>query len=240
MSSSILTTHTTHTHAQTHTHTQTPRQRRWQWRWIKARHTTLTSHRPSFAADCPPRVSWPCACGPPCVSGQTACAAVPPLRAPSRPPSDAAPCWWPPALHYASTSCCSASSAVRRKKTIWGRGGDVVVVIVVAGAAAVVIAVVALVVVVLVVVVVVLVLVAALVVALLELWEHTGRQVWISTRTHRNPLTMDSTQQWGTADTEIKIPSVEYTELKGSPSKAWSRSVNSYICYTYCKDFSLA
>ena len=30
--------------------------------------------------------------------------------------------------------------------------------------------------------------------------------------------------QWGTADAEIKIPSVENPELKGSPFKAWSRS----------------
>ena len=31
--------------------------------------------------------------------------------------------------------------------------------------------------------------------------------------------------QWGTANAEIKVPSVENTELKGSPFKAWSRSV---------------
>ena len=27
--------------------------------------------------------------------------------------------------------------------------------------------------------------------------------------------------QWGAADAEIKVPSVESTELKGSPFKAW-------------------
>ena len=29
--------------------------------------------------------------------------------------------------------------------------------------------------------------------------------------------------QWGAADAEIKVPSVENAELKGSPFKAWSR-----------------
>ena len=43
--------------------------------------------------------------------------------------------------------------------------------------------------------------------------------------------------QWGTADAEIKIPSVENTELKGSPFKAWSRSVYSRTCYAYCRGF---
>ena len=36
--------------------------------------------------------------------------------------------------------------------------------------------------------------------------------------------------QWGAADAEIKVPSVENTELKRSPFKAWSRSVYSHIC----------
>ena len=37
----------------------------------------------------------------------------------------------------------------------------------------------------------------------------------------------------GAADAEIIVPSVENTELKGSPFKAWSRSVSSHICYAY-------
>ena len=43
--------------------------------------------------------------------------------------------------------------------------------------------------------------------------------------------------QWGAADAEIKVPSVENTELKGSPFKAWSRSVYSHTCYAYCQGF---
>ena len=43
--------------------------------------------------------------------------------------------------------------------------------------------------------------------------------------------------QWGAADAEIKVPSVENTELKRSPFKAWSRSVYSHTCYTYCQRF---
>ena len=43
--------------------------------------------------------------------------------------------------------------------------------------------------------------------------------------------------QWGAADAEIKVPSVENTELKVSPVKAWSRSVYSHTCYTYCQGF---
>ena len=43
-----------------------------------------------------------------------------------------------------------------------------------------------------------------------------------STRRH---IKLMKTPQWGTADAEIQIPSVvEYSELKGSPFKAWSRS----------------
>ena len=38
---------------------------------------------------------------------------------------------------------------------------------------------------------------------------------------------------WGAADAEIKVQSVENTELKGSPFKTWSRSVYSHTCYTY-------
>ena len=41
--------------------------------------------------------------------------------------------------------------------------------------------------------------------------------------------------QWGAADAEIKAPSVENTELKRSPFKAWSRSVFSHTCYVYCQ-----
>ena len=44
---------------------------------------------------------------------------------------------------------------------------------------------------------------------------------------------------WGAADAEIKVPSVENTELKGSPFKALSRSVFSHTCYAYCRDSSL-
>ena len=45
------------------------------------------------------------------------------------------------------------------------------------------------------------------------------------------------TPQWGAADAEIKVPSGENTELKRSPFKAWSRSVYSHTCYTYCQGF---
>ena len=37
--------------------------------------------------------------------------------------------------------------------------------------------------------------------------------------------------QWGTADAEIKVPSVESPELKDSPSKAWSGPVCRHECY---------
>ena len=43
--------------------------------------------------------------------------------------------------------------------------------------------------------------------------------------------------QWGAADAEIKVPSVENTELKGFPFKTWSRSVYSHTCYAYWKGF---
>ena len=43
--------------------------------------------------------------------------------------------------------------------------------------------------------------------------------------------------QWGASDAEIKVPSVEKTELKRSPFKAWSRSVYSHTCYAYCQGF---
>ena len=39
-------------------------------------------------------------------------------------------------------------------------------------------------------------------------------------------------------DAEIKVPSVENTELKHSSLiKAWSRSTHSHTCYTYCQEF---
>ena len=36
---------------------------------------------------------------------------------------------------------------------------------------------------------------------------------------------------------KFKVPSGENTELKRSPFKAWSRSVYSLTCYTYCHGF---
>ena len=45
--------------------------------------------------------------------------------------------------------------------------------------------------------------------------------------------------QWGTADAELKVPSVENTELKDSPFKAWGRSVLSHT-YMAARDFFLA
>ena len=43
--------------------------------------------------------------------------------------------------------------------------------------------------------------------------------------------------RWGAADAEIKVPSDENTELKGSPFKAWSRSVYCQACYAHCQGF---
>ena len=48
-------------------------------------------------------------------------------------------------------------------------------------------------------------------------------------------LSLYTAPQWGTADAEIKVPSGENTELKRSPFQAWSRSVYSLTCYTYCQ-----
>ena len=45
--------------------------------------------------------------------------------------------------------------------------------------------------------------------------------------------------QWGAVDAEIKVPSDENTELKGSPFNAWSRSIAMYAMPT-AKDFFLA
>ena len=43
--------------------------------------------------------------------------------------------------------------------------------------------------------------------------------------------------QWGTANAnaEIKVPSVENTELKRSPFKAWSRYLYIHTYYAYCQ-----
>ena len=46
--------------------------------------------------------------------------------------------------------------------------------------------------------------------------------------------------QWGVADAEIKVPSDENTELKGSPFKAWSRSVYDMHATLTARDFFLA
>ena len=48
------------------------------------------------------------------------------------------------------------------------------------------------------------------------------------------------TPQWGAVDAEIKVPSDENTELKGSPFKAWSRSVIAMDATLTAKDFFLA
>ena len=45
-----------------------------------------------------------------------------------------------------------------------------------------------------------------------------------------------TTPHLGAVDAEIKAPSVENAELKGS-FKAWSRSADSYTCYAYCQGF---
>ena len=45
------------------------------------------------------------------------------------------------------------------------------------------------------------------------------------------------TPQWGTADAEIKDPSVENPEPKGSPFKAFSRSECSPAYFAYCQEF---
>ena len=50
-------------------------------------------------------------------------------------------------------------------------------------------------------------------------------------------LLMDIPPQWATADAEIKVPYVENSEFKGSPFKAWSRSVYNLACYGYCQGF---
>ena len=48
---------------------------------------------------------------------------------------------------------------------------------------------------------------------------------------------LDGPPHRGTEDAEIKDPSVESQELKGSPFKAWSGSEYSHACFTYCHEF---
>ena len=46
-----------------------------------------------------------------------------------------------------------------------------------------------------------------------------------------------TSEKWEAVDAEIKVPSDENTELKGSPFKASSESVYSHTCYAYCQGF---
>ena len=48
---------------------------------------------------------------------------------------------------------------------------------------------------------------------------------------------MGNLPQWGDAHAEIKVSPVENREMKGSPFKAWSRSVHSHTCYVHCHGF---
>ena len=48
-------------------------------------------------------------------------------------------------------------------------------------------------------------------------------------------MSMVCVPQWGAGDAEIKVPSDENTELEGFPFKAWSRSVYSHACDTFCQ-----
>ena len=41
--------------------------------------------------------------------------------------------------------------------------------------------------------------------------------------------------QWGAAEAEIKVPSVENTELKRSTFQAWRRSADRHTYYAYCQ-----
>ena len=55
---------------------------------------------------------------------------------------------------------------------------------------------------------------------------------------HSKPTTSTATTSTSmTPHSEIKVPSGENTELKGSPFKARSRSVYSHTCYGYCQGF---
>ena len=49
------------------------------------------------------------------------------------------------------------------------------------------------------------------------------------------PIPPPPPPQWGAEDAQIKVPSGANTELKRSPFKAWSRSVDSHTCYAYCQ-----
>ena len=51
------------------------------------------------------------------------------------------------------------------------------------------------------------------------------------------PKILPTLPRWGAAGAEIKVPSVESTELKHLPFKARSRSLYSHTCYAYCKGF---
>ena len=46
-----------------------------------------------------------------------------------------------------------------------------------------------------------------------------------------------ASSEWGNVDAEIEDPFIENPELKHSLIKAWSRSVYSPACYTYCQEF---
>ena len=50
-------------------------------------------------------------------------------------------------------------------------------------------------------------------------------------------LCMSVSPQWGAADAEIKVPSVENTVLEGSPFKAWGESVYSHRSYAKSRGF---
>ena len=43
--------------------------------------------------------------------------------------------------------------------------------------------------------------------------------------------------QWEAADAEIKVPSVENTELEGSRFEAWGTSVYNRTYYAKCQEF---
>ena len=68
---------------------------------------------------------------------------------------------------------------------------------------------------------------------------HFKRKVFVKVcadlDTENTTVFYSSSPQWGTgtADTEIKDPSVENLELKGSPILAWSRYVCSHACSVY-------
>ena len=59
---------------------------------------------------------------------------------------------------------------------------------------------------------------------------------WARLLSRSSKFHLNSAPQCGAVDTEI-VPSVENTKLKGSPFTAWSKSVYSHTCYTYCQGF---